>query len=314
MTDKYSTKSPEKQVDAAAEPAAGHGVSEKALNLFYDQELEGNEYLRIKRELERGSDSLRRELDKLKEVRSELRAWTKQQMLDEKGIPISLDLWSKIESRLDEENIGGTIRVKRSAVRWRSLWTGSLAWLEQMREELHDAWNRPSLWAPAGAALVLAFFVGAYWGSYRQNMLPAASYQQLSFNDGPRNEAPNWLSPNVSQQLSTSRRAPQLLAVVGDSQEAEQLQAALTFPLNHEQSQEANGTGPSEFDQLAAFDQNSDEQSSDSWQLVKIGPVPGGLRAGNLDIDWIKANGRVKILSPQDPNKTPVIWLTKNAD
>ncbi len=283
---------------------------EQFLNLYFDRELDLDDHLLLKRSLEDGDSNLKQELEEFRRVRNEVRAWVFDAMLDDDGSVKKLDLWSKIETKIDTQ--------EETPIRsWSQLFSRINYRLLDAVSEVYESWSRPQLWAPAALALLLSFYVGTFWGASRSPSANEQKYQKLAQND-EKSFSSGWPAFTLNQKIASRREQPRLVALVSEPQLPGDIRAERSdsnlFPLEHEVrfNTESRFVGANTGDNLEQ--DSSLDQSADTWQLVKIGPAPGGLRAGNLDIDWIKSNRRVKILSPEDPTKTPVIWLTKNVD
>ena len=274
---------------------------ERRVHAFFDRELDEDTERSMRRELNQEESGIRSELEELTAVRQELRAWLADKMLDSSGHTRKVDLWSKLEPAINSQpseapSLGMRLRDAAEQI------------FLALAADLSEAWRRPAMLAPVATFTVLAFIIGFYWGSGKGNAVSplAQSAGTLSREMQTAVVSERQVAGEAPVFSFVNSEVPMSPAVAdvgrrGLMSPREQV-IRLVVP-NHGAAESQT----SRFEQLIPL-------SGETSARLHFSPVPGGLRAGKLDIDWIKSSRRVKIISAGKPEVAPVIWLSKDAD
>jgi hypothetical protein len=278
---------------------------ERLVQEYFDKEVGQDKELLVQRRLYRGDREMLKELESLKEVRQELRSWLDEKLLDAHGQPRKVDLWGKLEARIEAEPVG-------SLSLWDRLCERLTYGLGEIRSFADETWIRPQVFVPALALILIAFYGGVHFGSGITSPYSGDLHVRLAQNDFNSRSEEQLLPLTISaNEISNNQERSPFIAMVSEPQIISAAQRRYPLPLFKERvvrlavadSNLINANKP-RFEHSVPFALNAS-------QLIQRGPVPGGLRTNGLDIDWIRTDRRFKIVSSSDQNMPPVIWLTK---
>ncbi|MFN8391122.1 MAG: hypothetical protein U0136_12600 [Bdellovibrionota bacterium] len=283
------------------------------LQSLLDGELSLSDRAALESRIASGDEAMAKELAALREVRRYVQTWHQQEVVE--VIKDRSPVWSRIESQIREE-----------ASRKRVQGAQSLGF--DIRR-LVDFFRRPQAVGGFAAALAVAMLFFARdsrtGNTTTQSTdrlaraghgLPGESettFASLDRTAELANSAPLQLSEAASAEqqdrLSGAPQAPffvagntvdeDLLTKVGIGSLGDHADYSLAGPLvqGGMSSRPLSGT-------LAS-------RLLSSPQLIVPNDIPGGLRAGGADIDWIKTAKPFKFVPSKDHSNPPVVWIAR---
>jgi len=272
-------KGKEKLIKADSEIDDLPEQQQRMASAWLDQELPEDERDVIESQLIEGDEALRKEIESYRIVRNEFRGWFESEY---GASSRSVNVWNAIEQRLVAE-------AEAKAARANSFGE----WMSRVGEALRALMVRPAFVGGVAAFAAALLFLA----TDRQSAAPAirqdaksqnSGIPQLAERDALMIEALQGGSPESGQsQLASVEQPvnPDLLTTVGFDDLRRSLPSKLPVP-----------------DSLAV-------KLLSSPQLIVQDNIPGGLRTGGADIEWIKTEKPFKLVSSRRAQTPPVIWV-----
>ena len=264
---------------------------QRMASAWLDQELPEDERDVIESQLVDGDDALRKEIESYRIVRNEFRGWFEKEI---GAISRNVSLWGSIEQRLKAEaqsKAAGAGSFRERAA--------------QIAEALQALFARPAFIGGVAAFAAALLFLATERGT------PESGVSSDSAAKIAARESTGPATQLASQSVSGlgERDALMIEALQGGSSGSEQL-ASTEQPVNPDLLttvgfEDLRRSLPSKLpvpDSLAV-------KLLSSPQLIVQDDIPGGLRAGGADIEWIKTQRPFKLVSSRRAQTPPVVWV-----
>jgi len=288
---------------------------EVLLSAYFDEEMSTGEREQFAERLSSDSD-LRGELEEHEQIRGELRSLFKDARYDEQGKERKIDLWSRIEA--DISVVDESIPAASPSLLLR---LQSILGFSGEGPSVSSLFGLPQLSAGVAAALILFLYFGQKddlaivspilkeeQSVIAQNELRMRQLEQLRMvkEQTQQPTMPSFVAaaPNLpaAKRMLSNNLSPATPPVRMASDSALRGNRELLLsPRNHHSSRAQK---PARFER-------SVELLLGDEQWIGSESIPGGLRAGGIDIDWIKTDRPFKILTPEGQD-SPVIWIGRS--